>query len=507
MVYNYEVVTKVLKIGFFVIIALNLILSAWYVLHSDIHFSSDIARDFFLLQELDQKKIVLIGPSSSTGLFHGPLWTYLNYPAYLVGNGNPVVVGWYWILLVLLFLISNFYIAKKLFNTTTAYFFVLMTSVYMVFHANGFYNPHGAMLLVPAFFFFFIRYTQTLKIKYLVPHLLIGSAIVQFQMAIGIPFLILSAIFLVIKTMRSGKKRHLLIFLLFPLLFINFIAFDLRHDFLLFHLLLRFLSSAGREHPSLLKLIGERITLMISGTEILRLDPGYRNFVAFLILLLFLFVQIKDNKYKTIYLSFLYFYVGFFVLSLINIGGPLLYFYQFPLFPFVFLIFSSCVTSRYKNVFILIFFIIFVMNLHTAFSDIHDSANIIGKNIYSWKFLYNLSLKVYQEKEKEFGYFVYSPNVVAFEGKYAMRYAQKTSAKNAHYFKKMPITYLVIAPPPINNPYMEDEWWRINQVKISSQPSSVQKFENGYKIEKYLLSENETTIPFDPGIDPGLHFR
>lgn len=73
-------------------------LSSLYVMHGEVHLTNDIGRDFLLLQELDQKMIVLIGPRTNVqGAFHGVLWTYLNYPAYLLGGGNPVTVAWFWV--------------------------------------------------------------------------------------------------------------------------------------------------------------------------------------------------------------------------------------------------------------------------------------------------------------------------------------------------------------------------------------------------------------------------
>ena len=96
---------KILLILFGLLVLANLFLAAWHFLHQDLVFSADIARDFSLFREIDRKKIILIGPRSSvSGLFHGPLWLYLNYPAYLIGQGNPVVVGWLQIALELSFL-------------------------------------------------------------------------------------------------------------------------------------------------------------------------------------------------------------------------------------------------------------------------------------------------------------------------------------------------------------------------------------------------------------------
>src|SRR5438270_263380 len=116
------------------LVVVNLVLCSWYVLHKELYFQTDIASDFLLLEELDDKKIVLLGPRSSTGgLFHGPLWLYVNYPAYVIGKGDPLVVGWYWIILIGIFLVTSYYIAKKLFNELTAYLYVLFLSTMLIF--------------------------------------------------------------------------------------------------------------------------------------------------------------------------------------------------------------------------------------------------------------------------------------------------------------------------------------------------------------------------------------
>lgn len=154
-----------------------------------------------------------------------------------------------------------------------------------------------------------------------------------------------------------------------------------------------------------------------------------------------------------------------------------------------------------------LFFVVYAFNMNSALKDMSDAQSFFGRSIYSWKFLHNVAQKVFGSKEKEFGYFVYSPNVVAYEGKYTMAYNGQFYDKKVEYFTKKPVTFLVIAPPPSNNPYMKDEWWRDNQLKIQKKPKVTIKFDNGYKIEKYFLTNEETKIPFDQNIDPGLHFR
>ncbi|MBI2195628.1 MAG: hypothetical protein HYU48_01115 [Candidatus Levybacteria bacterium] len=498
--------SKILKILFFATVIFNLILASWNVLHQDVLFTSEIARDFWLLEELDLKKIILIGPSSTTGLFHGPLWTYVNYPAYFIGNGNPVVVGWFWIFLVIAFLISSFYFAKKLFDKKTAYFFTLMISVYSVYVAKGLYNPHGAMLILPAFFFFFARYIQTFKLRYLIAHILAAGALVQFQMAIGIPFFILSILYVGFISIKQKKFRPIIFYSLIVATLSNFILFDLRHQFLLFRLTLRFVTSAGRDHPDFIGLFYQRFKLMTSGVEFLRVDPGYINLVIFLVFLALVIYQIKNNKYRKVYISFLYFYFGYMLLSLLN-SGVLLYFYFFPLFPLAFLIFSSFITSRFSKVFATIFFVIFIFNMQAAISDTKTESLSIGSSKDSWLFLKNAAFKMFAAGENGFGYFVYSPDTVAYREKYATNYIRKNSNKPSYYFQKMPVTYIFIAPPPRSDPFMKEDWWIENQLHINKEPENEIVFRNGYKIAKYKFSKEEVNIDVEPNIDPGLIFR
>lgn len=499
-----------LKKLFLLGIVFSFVLYTWFVLNGELHFSSDIARDFFLLNEISQKKLILIGPKSSVmGLFHGPLWLYLNYPAYLIGGGNPITVAWYWIILTGLFIYSCYFVGKKLFNEHAGYLFALMTSLYMFFHIDEYFNPIGAMFLIPINFYLIVMYLRKYQLKYLILYVIISGFIIQLELAIGIPLFALSIFLLLFKLLKSNRKKHLWAIFLIALPLSNFILFDLRHEFLITNSVLRYLSpeSGDAVKYNYLYMFYDRAKLMIINVEILRFDPLYRNTITGVIFIFFLILQIKDNKYRSIYFLFLYFYVGFFVMSLIN-KGPILYFYFFPFFPFVFLIFSSFITSRYKNIFLIIFFIIYLLNLYSVYDDITSSKRSIGVSETSWKFLNTMANNVYSGNEKSFGYFVYTPDVIGYGPKYALKYEQTVHKdKEAFYFQKKPITYIIVAPPAENNPYLSYEWWKTQRVMIDKKPVSSTTFKNGYRIEKYELTDDEVKIPFDPGIDPGLSFR
>jgi hypothetical protein len=483
----------------------------WYIFNGEAVLSSDIARDYLLFSEITQKKIILIGPKSSVmGIFHGPLWLYLNYPAYFLGKGNPVLVEVFWIILAALFTYSCYFVGKKLFNKNTGYLFSLMVSVYMFFHINQFFNPMGAMFLIPINFYLFVKYLEKYQIKYLVAFVLISGLIIQFELAIGIPFFALSVLYLLIKLVRSKHKKHLFAVFLIVIPLLNYIAFDLRHEFLLTNSIARYLSPASGDHIkyNYLYMLYDRTKLMITNIEILRDDPLLRNALMGAIFIFFLIVQFKNHKYRKIYSLFLYFYVGFFAMTLIN-KGPILYFYLFPLFPFVFLIFASFITSKYSKTFFVIFMVIYLMNLSTVFKDINSyRANSLGKTEISWRFLNSMAKSLYLGNEKEFGYFIYTPDIIAYAPKYALFFEEKQHKdKNPFYFEKKAITYIVVAPPAKNNPYLSYTWWKEKRLNITKKPVKIMNFENGYKIEKYELDNNEINTPFDHGVDPGLSFR
>src|SRR3989338_10080971 len=170
----------------------NVYLASSLVRHGEVNFFNDVARDFLLLEEMDQKKIVLIGPRSSTNnLFHGPIWTYINYPAYVLGNGNPVVVAWFWIFLECIFLITSFYMVRKLFGTLPAFAFIALTSVQMVSHMGGIFHAEATFFFMPMLFFTICMYIKSKKNLYLALHLLALAIFVQLEIGVGIQFFML----------------------------------------------------------------------------------------------------------------------------------------------------------------------------------------------------------------------------------------------------------------------------------------------------------------------------
>jgi len=506
-----------MKLLFYLILSLltlfNLYLCSFSVRHGEVNFFNDVARDFLLLQELDEKKIVLIGPRSNTnGLFHGPLWTYINYPAYLLGNGNPVTVAWFWIFLEGFFLLTSFFIVKKLFGIFSAFFYIVILSIRLVPYINGVFHSEATFFFVPLLFFSIYKYIESKKNAYLVLHFGVLAILTQLNIGVGIPLFMLSGILIVWLIIKHRLWKQLFTFLLIPLFLSNFIIFDLRYNLQMTKAILKSAQDTRLFSP-LSSLIESRIHNIIS----LQLFPGrgieFITVLIFIVVMVFTIIQIKSAKKKrSIYFLFIFYYFGYMLLSFMS-RGVLLYHHIHLLIPLTTLWFVSFLGSKYKLLFLPLIAIVFYLSFTFA-NGYNESRKFLVDNNYassdynSWRSLSIVAKEVInRQKEEEFGYFVFAPDAFAYQPRYAMTYHFKTAHAKAFEYTKKTTTYVIAAPPPANDPYMTHVWWRKVPVRISSEPVETKKFPSGFTIEKFSLNPEEQRVPHDKTIELGIHFR
>jgi hypothetical protein len=73
------------------------ILRVFYLPQGALTFGYDQARDAFRSQQILEGDIKILGPpASAPGLYHGVFYYYFLAPAYLIGNGDPIVAA-YWV--------------------------------------------------------------------------------------------------------------------------------------------------------------------------------------------------------------------------------------------------------------------------------------------------------------------------------------------------------------------------------------------------------------------------
>lgn len=486
----------------------NIYLSSSLVRHGEVNFFNDVARDFLLLQEMDQKKIVLIGPRSSTNnLFHGPVWTYINYPAYVVGNGNPVVVAWFWIFLECIFLLTSFYMVRRLFGTLPAFAFVVLASVQMAPHINGIFHAEATFFFMPMFFFTICMYIKSKKNLYLALHLLALAILIQLEVGVGLQLLILSVPLIIWFIFKHKFWKHLFTFFLIPVFLSNFIIFDLKNDL---RMVKAIFSTGGSFHffISFSSWLENRINNTIS-LQLFNNDPNTLFiYVIFGLVVVMTILLIKNrSKYRPIYLLLLFYYFGFMILSFFN-KGILLFHYVYLLIPLTTLWLVSFLASKYRILFLPFIGVVFYLSFNSATSYVASRESFMGINYNSWKSLSSVAENIIDlQKNKEFGYFVFAPDALAYQPRYAMIYNFKKTNVKAFEYTKKPITYIIAAPPPGNNPYMTHVWWRKVQVKILSEPSETKKLPSGFIIEKFNLSPEEQLVSHVKAIELGIHFR
>ncbi|OGK46144.1 hypothetical protein A3B46_02990 [Candidatus Roizmanbacteria bacterium RIFCSPLOWO2_01_FULL_39_19] len=504
---------KALKWLIFFFIGINLIFSAWSYLHQDIFYQTDNARDFLIMDEIADKKMVLIGPrADKKGVFHGILWHYLNMPAYIIGKGNPIATGWFWFLLTVGLISSIYFVVKKLFDETSALIALVLSSAYLVPYVQGFYHGSGALLSLPLYFYFFVKYFQTKQWKFLIGHLFMLGAIVQFQLAIGGPLLILSTLASLFVIIKNKKFLHLLCFGTLLIFASSFLLIDIRHDFLQTKSIIKYVQGERDQFPMpFSESVKNRIeNITTRGFNLFRNSSSDLNNMNLLIFALFVFsfvVILKSKiKYRHIYIIFLYFHIGYYFLTLIH-RGLMLELWWFPMTLLPLMMFSTFHKFVPKHLYFVLLGILLVLMTSQNISHANDLSKEIGNNTRSWKFHLNNMKQIFSDAPEESGIFIYSPDIYGYQDKYALSYVSRVSEKKIYKFEKKPTTYILMESPPKERIDLVPTWWIENKLHIKSQPEEIIKLSGGYEIRKYELIKEDLEIPSEITTADWLYFR
>lgn len=502
---------KFLKAILILLIAVFLYFSAYSVLHGDIGYNTDIGRDLLILQEIvDTHKLPLIGPHSGLGgLFHGPLWPYINLPAFILGNGNPIVIGWFWVLLVLGSVFTTYYVGKKMFNEHVGLLSALVVSLISITYSNSLLNPFGAVIFSPLFFYFFYKYLKSEKIVFLLLSFFTIGILIQFEIVFGGPILILSLILLSVLLYKRKKLQHLFSALILIVPLSTYIVFELRHNFLQ---LRSIIAQAGTHTGDKERIFSELLSLRYNELikNILQI-PSAPSYLTIVVALMFGYMSIKCYKNKKLknrefYLLYAYFYLGFWPISF-YLNGQVMGYHILPFAPIAIIILSSGYFLIRKEIFIAVFALVLFFNFLAAKGYIEKFSVEIGNATSSWQFNHEVAQSIYRNAPPEFGYFSFTADEFGYGPTYAMVFTNKEyPGISALPNTKKQITYMIMAPTENGN-NNNREWWIKNKVRIDRIPESVINYANGYRIEKYVLSNEEVKVLADPNLLNGLFFR
>lgn len=504
------------RIGALGVIALFLYFSFYYQFRGSLYFYTDLGRDFLLLQDLVVKKVTFIGARTSLqGIFHGPLWLYVNLPAFSAFHGNPVLVSWYWMALTLLFLISIFIVTLKIFDETSAWIATCLMAANMIWLSEFFTNPIGALFVMPLFLFFMVRYLQTRKVWYLILHLLIGGVLVQFEMMVGVPLLVLSLLVCLFIWKKYKKTVHVLAWTVLVVPLSSFVIFDIRHQFLQLHSLWDYVTGRIDQFPShkpFSTILTQKVDL-ISHTDLGVFVFGKFESLNVLTLMSFVsvFAQEKVRKIKAfrVFCLFAFYFLGFFLLTFV-LKDTLLNHYFYPLMVIPIMVFAAL----HQRINKWLFGATLVLALLTGVVVGNDYAYTVRNRQTSsendWQLLSAAASVPFRDNEPAFGYFVYAPDIYAYQQKYAMSYEMSLfpQLKVSPYHKEQ-VTYLLVASPSLSKLEMSaPDWIRLKlHIDPKIKPKKSWMLPGGYTVLKYVLSPEESQIGVDFDINDSVFFR
>ena len=500
---------KLSFILYIITICVLIFLSARPIIDGNINFHTDIARDFLLLEDVYYNhNISLIGPRAGgiPGVFHGPLWIYLNLPAYALGVGNPIAVGWFWIGLFILSIGVIYYVSIKMFDRTTA---MIATIVYASAYGTSipsFFNPTGAVIIAPLLYYALWKYFKTNKWLWLVASLFTIGCIIQFQMAFGVPLLVVMTPFILYRIWKMKNIKHLFAFAILAIPLSSYILFELRHDFLQIKAILNYLTGVenlGKEDETFTGLIYKRFNMLMG--EVIGIVTHYVSWLTTLVLVSISFGisrGIKKVSLSNKYVLFALLYLGYWIVIFPYKGVVWGYYYV----PFVGLI-SIIFAASYKHINKYLFAIIFLSIFFNNFRMVNQPSRPDDIHQGTWKFYKSIAEQVYKDAPPEFGYYTFTTDQFGYSSQYAMHYMNRQFKNKVGIpFEKKKTTYLLIDDPG-THPAISSLTWRLYDVKISSEMSMRTDITDTYKIEKYILTEEELKEPSNPYMLNSLIFR
>ncbi len=498
-----------------ILILFGIFLGSWFFLHNDLTFHTDIARDFLLLEDIVHvKPLTLIGPRAGgiPGVFHGPLWLYINIPAFVIGNGNPVIVAWGWLLFFIASVWGMWHVSKKMFGAEVAYLSTLLYTFTTAGLVKDSFNPSGAVYLSPLFLYFLYLYIKENKGVYLAVTYFILGLLIQFQMAFGVPIALITTCIVLFHIGKKKEFKHILFMSTIILPLSSYILFEIKHDFLQVRSVINFLTgveNAGKVHTSTSKFLYDRMQgFTRSGISFIGHNFPLLIAATWTTIIAGLVSHKKTFNDKLIYFLIGSFYIGFWACTLI-FKGVIWSYYYWPLTPLLIILIASTYKLIDKRIFFVAYILLLGFNVINLTKDSYKASAYIGtgKTGGTWQYYYKPAQDIFASAPSEFGYFIYTADQFGYSSRYAMNYAQKANEnKIAKPFQKSEKTYLLTFPAH-DHPYTNEKWWKAGQVKIDRKPNLIHKYNSNFYIEEYDLTPEEVRVAPDPNLLHTIIFR
>lgn len=484
-------------------------LFAFHLLHGELLFDTDIGRDFLLIQDIAvNHKLTLIGPRAGgiPGVFFGPIWLYLNLPAFILGHGNPIIVGYFWFLLFLLSVWLVFYVGWKVFNVGTGIISITMYIYTIIYIAPGFTQSFGQMIVSPILFYVIYLFLVDKKIKYLCWSVFLCGLLIQFQIAFGLIMSMITFILSCVLLYRRKQLKYILTWFIIAIPLSTYILFEVKHNFLETRAVINFIFHKNENAAAPItfsQLLLNRGRDFLDSVNLININNVYIN-TFFVLLNLFIFYfwyrGKKGNQRTFIILLYVYF-IAFWLLTLL-FQGQVWEYYYWGLFPLLSISLASLFIKLNKAIFLLLFMILTIFMVKAGSDTVSGwYKGFYGNDTSSWIEDEKVADYVFRIAHgSNFGYYVYSPDEYGYSMKYAMSYVNSTDAYSVKgtLCVKEKTTFLIYNPTG-DNFYTNPVYWKEHKVTINAQP--VLKNSVGtILVEKYTLTPKQIAVVSDPNI-------
>lgn len=254
-------------------------------------FNMDNARDMVDTREMVvQRHLRLIGPTSAIeGFYNGPGWYYLLAVPFILSGGHPYAAI---IMEIILWVIGGYFLLKLAegWGVLTQLFVgvVWISSNFILLMSAYAFNPNSVTLLAPLFIYLLLKFIETKKIFYSILTWTLAGLFFNFEMNAGvfIPLVILLAVILSKNTKLFKGKVFWIGVVFYLLTLLPQVLFDLKHQFIMTHSIINYLSSASG-HGQATKPF-ERLPMMINAyySVLLPTFENFKQFVNFYLILL-----------------------------------------------------------------------------------------------------------------------------------------------------------------------------------------------------------------------------
>ena len=488
--------------------------NVFYLLGNNLSYHTDIARDFLILDEMvSEHKLSLIGARTSIpGVFHGPLWYYLNLPVFVFSGGNPMATGWFWLILSLAAGAGFYFCAKKITNKQTALLALTLLASLEIALPVGLMQSAGAFFLSFIYFFLLWLYSQKKQWWQLALVALVAGMLIQFQMAFGGPIVAVTGLYSLYLIFKNKNYWHLCCWLIALLPLSTFIMFDYRHDFLQIHSIVNYFTSSsnGGSDFSWLAYWQQRGEALIDCFALITINNGWlkisSSFLSFVFLIGAGFLARRDKKsvWSAYWLSILM--IGGFWLVTLPFKGPIWDFYYDNLLPLI-VFWIAYAVIRKKDWWwklILVAAVIYNFYVQWHWIAIFTNDGVESHEIF-WSFYDHLASDIYQSAQgQEFSHYVYSLNLYGYQAKYALRYWARQNRQSYLVNQKTPLTFLIIGDS--QHPDFTDKW-QAEDLKIVREADEEWNYPSGYRVKKYFLTDEEIAVEDNPNLIENLEFR